>query len=58
MEQESRKEIDMAQYTTRAAALRAARKSGIKGVHKMPNGKWMTGRTHGASKKKKKKAGY
>ena len=43
----------MPQYTTKAKALKEARRVGLKGAHKMPNGKWMPGRTHGAYKKKK-----
>jgi len=37
-------------YATRAAAVTASKG---KGVHKMPNGKWMVGSKHPTTKKKK-----
>lgn len=39
------------QYSTKKEALEASKG---KGVHKMPNGKWMVGRTHPKSKSKAK----
>ena len=34
--------------STKAQALKRAKQLGLKGVHKMPNGKWMAGGTHKA----------
>lgn len=39
------------QYSTKAAALKASKG---KGVHKMPSGKWMVGKTHPKRNPKKK----
>ena len=48
----------MPKYTTKSGALKAAKRIGLMGVHKMSDGKWMPGRTHSAYLKAKRKRSY
>jgi hypothetical protein len=45
----------MAEYKLKSKAMAAAKRVGLKGVHRMPSGKWMPGKTHAAYKKAKAK---
>ena len=48
----------MAEYTTKSGALKAAKRIGLMGVHKMSDGKWMPGRTHSAYLKATRNSSY
>jgi hypothetical protein len=45
----------MKQYIKKSDAQAEAKRKGLTGVHKMPNGKWMAGKTHPKSTKSTKK---
>jgi hypothetical protein len=45
----------MQEYKLKSKAMAAARRVGLKGVHRMPSGKWMPGRTHAAYTKARAK---
>jgi len=45
----------MPEFKSKSSALAAAKRVGLRGVHRMPSGKWMPGRTHAAYKKAKSK---
>ena len=47
----------MAKYSTKAQAVKAGRRIGLKGAHKM-NSKWMPGSSHAAYLKAKRKKSY
>ena len=48
----------MPKYKTKAKAMSAAKKVGLRGVHKMADGTWMPGKTHSSYLKATKKKKY
>ena len=46
----------MKQYSKKSDAQAEAKRRGLTGVHKMPSGKWMAGKTHPKSSKSPKKS--